>query len=73
MLRDLGRARTKVEWASEARRALPPGSSRARVTTANARWSTACEGYERVRLLACEEMRCLLRDLTGEIGKGAAP
>lgn len=29
--------------ASNARFALPPGSSRARVTTANANWASACE------------------------------
>lgn len=36
-----------VERRSEARRALPPGSTRARVTTANARWATACEARDR--------------------------
>lgn len=34
---------------SDARAALPPGSSRARVTTANARWHSACEHVERLR------------------------
>ncbi len=34
--------------ASESRRALPAGSSRARVTSANARWKTACEARDRI-------------------------
>lgn len=46
--RDLARAEAKVAKASEARRLLPPGSSRARVTTANARWSTACTARDRL-------------------------
>lgn len=33
--------------ASEARAALPPGSSRAKVTTANARWMSAAEERDR--------------------------
>lgn len=53
-VRELARAEEKVERASEVRRALPPGSSRARVTTANARWSTACEARDRVRAQAIE-------------------
>lgn len=44
------RAVEASERASEARRALPPGSSRAKVTTANARWISAAE--ERDRLAA---------------------
>lgn len=48
-LRELRRTHAKLERASEARRALPPGSSRARVTTANARWATASEAHERAR------------------------
>lgn len=51
-LRDLAAAEAKVERASETRRSLPPGSSRARVTTANARWSTACEQRDRVQRIA---------------------
>lgn len=39
----------KMRKASDARRALPIGSSRARVTTANSRWATACEAVERLR------------------------
>ncbi len=42
------RAESAVERASEARRLLPGGASRAKVTTANARWSTKCEGRDRV-------------------------
>ena len=34
--------------ASAVRRDLPPGSSRAKVTTANARWSSAAEERERI-------------------------
>lgn len=46
--RKLAAAKAKMERASQRRRDLPPGSSRARVTTANARWATACEAYERL-------------------------
>ncbi len=46
--RQLAQLEAKVRKTSEARRALPPGSSRARVTTANARWATACEARDRV-------------------------
>lgn len=48
LLRDLRRAEKDVQRTSERRRALPPGSTRARVTTANARWSTACEARDRI-------------------------
>lgn len=34
--------------ASEARRLLPPGSTRARITSANARWMSACEKADRM-------------------------
>jgi len=44
----LARAAAKSVKASEARAALPPGSSRARVTTANARWARAAEERDRV-------------------------
>lgn len=37
----------KVAAASEARFRLPTGASRSRVTTANARWATACEARDR--------------------------
>lgn len=43
----LDAAEKKSLKAMEARRALPAGSSRARVTTANARWMTACEARDR--------------------------
>jgi hypothetical protein len=36
------------EKASKARAALPAGSSRARVTTVNARWSSAAEHRDRL-------------------------
>jgi hypothetical protein len=49
MLRELRALERKVERTSEARRLLPPGSSRARVTTANARWSTACAARDRLQ------------------------
>lgn len=42
--RQLVRAATK---ASESRSRLPPGSSRARVTTANSRWARAAEARDR--------------------------
>jgi hypothetical protein len=54
-------AERAVAKTSAARFALPAGSSRARVTTANARWSTACE--HRDRLLAT------LADLGAELGR----
>ena len=42
--------------ASKARQALPAGSSRARVTTANARWARHCEQRDRLlRLIAAVE------------------
>jgi hypothetical protein len=36
-----------LKWADR-RRALPPGSSRARVTTANANWAQAAEHRDRI-------------------------
>ena len=45
--RELAKAKAKSLAASEARCALPPGSSRARVTTANARWMAAAEHRDR--------------------------
>lgn len=50
LAKELGEAEKKVQRTSERRRALPAGSPRSRVTTANARWATACE--HRDRLLA---------------------
>lgn len=58
----LVRAERASVKASEARAALPPGSTRARVTSANARWSRAAEHrdwcQERVReaLAECPEL-----------------
>lgn len=54
LARDLEAAELAMLKASSARAALPAGSSRARVTTANARWSTKCEHRDRVeaRLVA---------------------
>ena len=52
--RELARLKKAVERTSEARRKLPPGSSRARVTSANAKWARACEAYDRA-LRAAEE------------------
>jgi hypothetical protein len=45
--RDLLRLTRSSERACRARAALPPGSSRARVTTANARWACAAEARDR--------------------------
>ena len=54
LARDLEAAELAMLKASAARAALPAGSSRARVTTANARWSTKCEQRDRceARLVA---------------------
>ena len=52
--RDLERANAKSIRLCQARADLPPGTSRARVTTANARWARAAE--ERDRLLRAVEM-----------------
>lgn len=43
LVRELERAADKQVRASRARAALPPGSSRARVTSANAKHGRACE------------------------------
>lgn len=47
--RELKRLETKAEKFCHARASLPPGSSRARVTTANARWAAAAEAREDTR------------------------
>lgn len=47
--RTLEAAQTKSEKAMDARRRLPPGASRAKVTTANARWSRAAEARDRAQ------------------------
>lgn len=46
--RELARAQKASTRASDARASLPPGSSRARVTTANARWMRAAEHRDRI-------------------------
>jgi hypothetical protein len=46
--RDLARAEKASLKAAEARSKLPPGSSRACVTTANARWMRAAEHRDRM-------------------------
>ncbi|HEU4727722.1 MAG TPA: hypothetical protein VFT22_07530 [Kofleriaceae bacterium] len=43
----LADAQAKSTRAAERRAALPPGSSRARVTTANANWARAAEHRDR--------------------------
>lgn len=43
----LALAQAKSDKAAAARAALPPGSSRARVTSANARWAVAAEARDR--------------------------
>lgn len=50
------RAKDKSERLSLARAALPPGSSRARVTTANAKWKRAAE-YRDLVAKRIEELR----------------
>jgi len=45
--RALAKAQAASTKASEARAALPPGSSRAKVTTLNARWMRAAEERDR--------------------------
>lgn len=47
--RDLAAAERRSEKLAEARSKLPPGSSRARVTTANARWARAAEYRDLLR------------------------
>ena len=54
----LARAQARCDSCSAARAALPPGSSRARVTTANARWARAAEERDRIlTALECLEAR----------------
>ena len=58
LVRDLERAADKQVRASRARAALPPGSSRARVTTANARHKSACEAVERLLAEIRDSLKC---------------
>lgn len=55
--RELAAAQAKSLRAMDARRALPAGSSRARVTTANARWARAAEARDLIaaRLASAEQ------------------
>lgn len=46
--RELRAARARTRKRGEARAALPPGSTRARVTTANARWMRSAEEADRI-------------------------
>jgi hypothetical protein len=46
--KELAAARKKLTAASERRRALPAGSTRARVTTAEAKWAIAAEAHDRI-------------------------
>ena len=55
-------AQKRMNKASFARWSLPPGSSRARVTTANANHANACERYDRFR----EQLMTLLERAKGE-------
>lgn len=52
------------ERASEVRRDLPPGSSRAKVTTANARWSRAAEERDRLWAALTPDERALVERAT---------
>jgi hypothetical protein len=46
--RELKAAMSKSERACQTRASLPPGSSRAKVTTDNARWKSAAEARDRI-------------------------
>lgn len=50
-------AEDRAAKASEARQKLPAGSSRARVTSVNARWASAAEERDRVRQQLEEYMK----------------
>jgi len=45
----LTKAEARSQRLADARFGMPPGTSRARVTTANARWHAAAEERERIR------------------------
>lgn len=55
--RALARAEQKSQQLAERRAALPPGSSRARVTSANARWARAAEHRDRCMTAASDALR----------------
>lgn len=48
LLKDLELARARSAKLAERRAALPPGASRARVTSANAKWARAAEHRDRL-------------------------
>lgn len=48
LIRDLAKAQAASERASEARRNAAPGTSRAKITTLNARWARAAEHRDRL-------------------------
>lgn len=52
-----------MKRASAARAALPPGSSRARVTTANANHANACEAYDKRREFLISLMKRAIESL----------
>jgi hypothetical protein len=58
LVRDLQAAERKSLAAMQARGALSPGGTRARVTTANARWANAAEHRDRlIERVAAEARR----------------
>lgn len=73
--RELAKANRKSDAKAEARRRLGPGSSRARVTTANAKWAQAAEARDRVAAKVTE-LRAQLAQLEAteklEVEKKAA-
>jgi hypothetical protein len=80
----LAKAQAASTKASEARAALPAGSTRARVTSANARWMRCAEERDRIQAeldKAIEQWRvdedAVRRDLvaqrTGAMSRGANP
>ena len=80
--RELKKAQSASTRAMEARRRLPGGSSRARVTSANARWARAAEHRDRIaadlererRIVWCSACKVCHRDLNlQDGGKRLAP
>lgn len=57
MLRQYKAASVQSAKASAAREALPAGSSRAKVTTANAKWARAAEERERLFNVITQELK----------------
>lgn len=62
-IREHERLTKKVGKTSEARRILPAGSSRARVTTANARYMRASEAWQRAEKELAEACKEALREM----------